>query len=251
MAERAALPAAATRAVTARPALPPRRPPPSTAARRRSGLVCRAGRPPVPTLFDDLTAPSSSSGSGGGVNSFDDLLRQQMQAMERAQAELSAVSREMDARFAQAQQAAQQQGGRGGPCGYRWHSSVERSGPGRRGKGGPIGGTAKPSRLLAVLSCCAVPCLPAFGDLRLPLPDPPSPCCCRYCCRCCRRHVPRVPLRELHRHWGAAGGAPLRHGARAASCGPPGRIAVARARGGAGRCGACRGTPWKVLRVLA
>ena len=122
---------AATCAAALAPALGWRRAP----RRRRSLSAAASGGAARPERFDDLTSPPDAL----AVTSLDSLLREQLAAMQRAQAELQSVQQSMDASWAEATAAAAAQPplqGRGGPCGYRWHRSVERAGPGaRRGQG--------------------------------------------------------------------------------------------------------------------
>lgn len=179
-----ALPTAAAAALPRRPAVAAprpaplaRRPPP----RRRSCAAAAAAGIPL-ERFDDL------SNSASAFTSFDDLLSDQLRAMQRAQSEVSTESglkhdatrvgckasrpvplpvpsslltphslihhppplhtqvtdlqRTMDRRFMDAQRELEQaaasssvrsaEEAQGGPCGYRWHRSTERTGAGRR-----------------------------------------------------------------------------------------------------------------------
>lgn len=94
----------------------------------------------TPWRFDDLSGSESAVRSG--VSTFDDLWAEQMQAMQRAQLEMTEMQRVMDQRFAAAQADAQQveqaDGGgqelvqqrqvQDGRCGYSWQRTYERSG---------------------------------------------------------------------------------------------------------------------------
>lgn len=115
---------------------------------RRRGAVFMAAAGSGPWRFDDLSGASTGMSSTSGVSGFDALWQEQIRGMERAQAEMAEMHRQMDQRFEASQremaQVQQQDGGSGrgveerqqhidgggGPCGYRWQRSERHEGPG-------------------------------------------------------------------------------------------------------------------------